>query len=145
MIRKYRVPDCDAIVNIYTAASRLATPFLSDAFIRQECENIRTIWLNQAETWVFETGDVAVGFISLIGHEVGAIFVHPDHQGNGIGRALMDYAASLRNELVLDVFKDNEIGRRFYDRYGFQFEYEHFHEPSGCRQIRLSYADAERD
>ena len=139
MIRKYKDSDCEAIIEVWAAASLVATPFLSDEFVAAERENIRTIWLPKAETWIFEADGIVAGFVSLIGNEVGAIFVHPDGQGRGIGRALMGHAASLRDELFLDVFADNAIGRRFYDRYGFQFEHKHVHEQTGHIQIRLSY------
>ena len=124
MIRRYRETDCDAILEVWSAASLVATPFLSDEFMTDERDKIRTIWLPKAETWIFEADAIVVGFVSLVGNEVGGIFVHPDHQGRGIGRALMDRAASLRDELTLDVFEDNAVGRRFYDRYGFQFEHK---------------------
>lgn len=139
MIRKYADADCEAIIEVWYAASLVATPFLSKEFLAEERENIRTIWLAKAETWVFEDKGEVVGFLSLIGNEVGAIFVHPDCQGKGIGRALMDHAASLHNELFLDVFEDNATGRGFYDRYGFKFEHKHVHEQSGHMQVRLSY------
>ena len=139
MIRKYREVDCEAIIEVWTATSLVATPFLSDEFMTEERDNIRTIWLSKAETWVYVADSTVIGFVSLIGNEVGAIFVHPDYQGRTIGRALMDHAASLRAELFLDVFEDNAVGRRFYDRYGFQFEHKHVHEQTGHMQIRLSY------
>lgn len=139
MIRQYTEDDCEPIIDIWFAASLAATPFLSEDFLTEERENIRTIWLARAETWVYETEGEVVGFLSLIGNEVGAIFVHPDTQGRGIGKALMDHAASLHDDLFLDVFEDNAVGRRFYDRYGFKFEYKHLHEQSGHMQIRLSY------
>ena len=139
MIRKYREADCEAIIEVWTAASLVATPFLSDEFVTEERDNIRTIWLPKAETWVFGADGIVVGFVSLIGNEVGAIFAHPAYQGRGIGRALMDHVASLRDELFLDIFEDNTVGRRFYDGYGFQFEHKHVHEQTGHMQIRLSY------
>ncbi len=139
MIRKYEEADSEKIIEVWFAASQVATPFLSDEFLTEERDNIRTMWLPKAETWVFEADDTVVGFISLIGNEVGAIFVHPEFQGHGSGRALMDHAASLRDDLYLDVFKENAVGRRFYDRYGFQFESEHVHEQTGEMQIRLVY------
>jgi putative acetyltransferase len=139
MIREYEQADCDGVIEAWLAASVIATPFLSDEFMSGERVNIRTKWLPMAETWVYEDdGDVA-GFIALIGNEVGAIFVHPDFQGRGIGRALMDHAASLRDELFLDVFEENAVGRRFYDRYGFQFVDQHLHDDTGHMQCRLSY------
>lgn len=143
MIRKYSDKDCEAIIAVWFAASLIATPFLSDEFLTKERDNIGKIWLPKAETWVFEADDKLVGFISLIGNEVGAIFVHPDFQGRGSGRALMDHAASLRDYLYLDVFEENAIGRRFYDRYGFQFKRKHVHEQTGHMQIRLEYKPEE--
>ena len=139
MIRKYTAADCGAIIEVWSAASLFATPFLSEEFLAEEREKIRTVWLSEAETWVFEDNSSVVGFLSLIGNEVGAIFVHPDNQGQGIGRALMDHAASLRDDLFVDVFEENSVGRRFYDRYGFRFEYKHVHDDSGHMQNRLSY------
>ena len=139
IIRKYADADCDGVIEAWYAASLVATPFLSDDFMSEERGNIRTKWLPMAETWVSEVDDNVAGFVALIGNEVGAIFVHPDYQGQGIGRELMDHAASLRDELVLDVFEENAIGRRFYDRYGFQFESKHVHDDTGYMQLRLSY------
>lgn len=143
LIRKYTEADREVIIEIWFAASLVATPFLSKEFLADERENIRTIWLSKAETFVFEGDGNVIGFLSLVGNEVGAIFVHPDTQGRGIGRALMDRAASLREGLFLDVFEDNAVGRRFYDRYGFKFEHKHVHEQSGHMQIRLSYSPNE--
>jgi putative acetyltransferase len=139
MIREYVDKDCEGVIEAWHAASLVATPFLSDKFMSEERGNIRTNWLPLAETWVSEVDDTVAGFISLIGNEVGAIFVHPDYQGRGIGRELMDHAVSLRDELFLDVFEENNIGRRFYDRYGFQFENKHLHDDTGHMQLRLSY------
>ncbi len=139
MIRKYRESDCEALIEVWFAASQVATPFLSDDFLAEERDKIRQIYLSKAETWVFEIEDTVAGFIALIGNEVGAIFVHPKLQGRGIGRALMDHAAGLRDSLYLDVFKENAVGCRFYDRCGFRFEREHVHEQSGHSQIRLVY------
>jgi putative acetyltransferase len=139
MIREYLENDCETVIEVWFAASQIATPFLSDEFLTNERDNIRTLWLPKSETWVFAVEDTVVGFISLIGNEVGAIFVHPDSQECGIGRALMDHAAGLRDYLYLDVFEENVVGRRFYDRYGFTLNHKHFHEPSGHMQIRLDY------
>jgi len=143
MIRKYRESDYEALIELWFAASQVATPFLSDEFLAEERDKIRKIYLPKAETWVFETEDTVAGFIALIGNEVGAIFVHPKLQGRGIGRALMDHAAGLQDSLYLDVFKENAVGCRFYDRYGFRFEREHVHEQTGHAQMRLVYTPNE--
>jgi ribosomal protein S18 acetylase RimI-like enzyme len=64
--------------------------------------------------------------------EVLLIYVDPEHQGRGAGRALMDAAvARLREsglaEVRLWVLEDNAPARRFYERYGFSVDGErHF-------------------
>ena len=108
---------------MWAYASAIAHPFLSDEFLGEEWDRVRT-HLPAAETWVYEVRRKLVGFISLLGHEVGGFFVHPTHQGHGIGRELMDHAVQLRGDLYLDVFSENAIGRRFYSRYGFRLEWE---------------------
>ena len=91
----------------------------------------------KAETWVYEQDSKIVGFIALIGNEVGAIFVHSNYQRRGIGKKLMDFAKSIRENLVLDVFKENRMGRAFYHKYGFKQIGEHVHEETGQKLLRL--------
>ena len=144
MIRKYKPEDCEEVLEVWYAASQVAHPFVSEEFLADEREQIRKNHLPKAETWVSEHEEAVAGFIALMGNEVGAIFVKPELQGRGIGRALMDHAASSRDSLFLDVFKQNSIGRRFYDRYGFRFQREHVHEQTGYLQLRLVYTAKER-
>lgn len=90
------------------------------------------------EAWVYEAHGQVAAFIALIGErEVGGFFVDPALQRQGIGRALMDHARELRGRLELDVFEENEQGRRFYDRYGFRRVGDHVHEATGRVELRL--------
>ncbi len=138
-VRRYQPADEDSIVAIWRAASQSAHPFLSAAFLTQEERKIREVYLPNAETWVFVQGAAVVGFIALLGDEVGAVFVHPELQRSGIGRALMDMVVGVRGTVFLDVFKANRIGRSFYDRYGFTLEREHVHHETGQPLLRLCY------
>jgi len=148
MIRQYKDSDVDAVVATWRNASELAHPFLSSEFLDQEEKNVRDVYPKFAEIWVKETNSQeanaqetsaqVIGFIALIGNEVGAIFLSPDHHGQGIGRELMDYAVSIKGDITVDVFKQNEIGRRFYDGYGFKAIREYVHEPS--RQVTIQMA-----
>ena len=137
MIRPYRPDDLEDVHDVWEQASRVAHSFLEDDFFENERVEIERQWLPMAETVVYDVAGKVVGFVSLIGDEVGAIFVLPDHQGRGIGTALMDRARASRPFLELDVFEANAIGRRFYDAYGFEFVRRHVHEPTGQPQLRL--------
>ena len=137
MIRKYDTDDLVELLDVWYDAAQIAHPFwTSDAF-EQERSNISQEFLPIAETWVFERDGRVVGFIALLDNEVGGIFVAPTHQGQGIGRALMDHARASRDHLELDVFDANEIGRAFYDAYGFAVVGERLDEKTGLRLLRL--------
>lgn len=137
MIRPYKDTDLNGLLEAWYSASLVGHPFLDEEFFQRERERIREVHLPNAETWVFEQDGVVAGFIALAGNEVGAIFVHSNYRGRGIGRALMDHAGSLRGSLELFVFKDNKVGREFYDKYGFRPIGECLDEETGRMQLRL--------
>ena len=137
MIRPYTNEDLNAVLDVWYRASLIAHSFLPDEFFDSERQEIAEQWLPMSETIVYEANGRVVGFLSLIGDEVGAIFVSPEHQGRGIGRSLMDHARRLRSTLVLSVFEANEIGRRFYHAYGFEVVGRDRNEATGHPELRL--------
>ena len=102
MIRAYEDKDIEALLEVWDHASLLATPFLEASFLEQERKNIREIYIPNTKTWVYEQNDKVVGFIAMIGNEVGAIFVDPQYHGTGLGAKLMNYVAELHDELDVD-------------------------------------------
>lgn len=139
MIREYREEDLEELLGIWTSASRVAHSFLDEEFFATERKNIREVYLPKAQTWVFERDGRVAGFIALIGNEVGGLFVGAECQRQGIGRALLEHARGLRDHLYLDVFKANEVGRAFYDGYGFEVAEESIHEETGHPQLRMRW------
>jgi putative acetyltransferase len=139
-LRPYKNTDQNAVLDTWEEATRLAHPFMSDAFIAQGIQDIVNIYLPNTETWVAEVDGEVQGFIALMGNEVGAIFLRPSLHGKGIGKALMDKAQALRGNLELEVFKANTIGRAFYERYGFKPQEETLHEPTGQPLLRLKFS-----
>ena len=140
MIRAYRTEDTDAVVSVWRAATALAHPFLADAFVTQEADNLRNIYVHIAETWVLEEDGEPVGFIALIGDEIAGLFLQPSCHGRGLGRALVDHAVDLRGPLRVEVFERNAIGRRFYERYGFVEVGSYRHEGSSEMTLKLAMA-----
>ena len=140
MIRKYQPADCEDVLNVWAGASAVAHPFLSREFLELERHNIPNVYLPKADTWVWEAGGRVVGFMSLLGNEVGALFVDPGAQRAGIGRALIGRARALRGELKVEVFKDNLLVRAFYAKCGFEVMHHKIHEQTGFEIIRLRLA-----
>lgn len=139
-IRQYENSDLNGVLTSWETATRLAHPFMTDEFIAQERKNVAEIYMPNTDTWVAEIAGDVQGFIALMGNEVGAIFLQPEHHGKGIGKALMDKAQELHGDLEVEVFKENAIGRKFYCQYGFEHMEEKLHEPTGQQVLRLKFA-----
>ena len=137
MIRPYVASDLAELLESWYRASLIAHSFLSDEFLAQERVLIAKQWLPASETTVSIVDEQVVGFLSSVGNEVGAIFVHPESQGAGLGRELMDLARATRPFLELDVFEANAIGRRFYAAYGFEQIDRRADEETGQMMLRL--------
>ena len=139
MIRLYEEEDVEAILEVWYQASLLAHSFLTDAFLAEERVKMREVFLPNSTTWVYEDDGQVVGFLSMVGNEVGGLFVHPAKHRHGVGRALMDKAFSLCDFLELDVFEKNNVGRAFYAKYGFVPIDQYREEQTGEMTIRLRY------
>lgn len=138
-IRKYRKTDLEAVLSSWERATRLAHSFMTDEFIDQERKNVADVYLPNTDTWVVVVDGAVQGFIALMGNEVGAIFLQPEHHGKGIGKALMDKAQNLHGDIEVVVAKENPIGRKFYSQYGFKLLEEYYHEPTGQQMLRLKF------
>lgn len=139
MIRKYRQTDTEPIIDVWFEASSLAHPFLDAAFMEKERHNTREIYLPNTDTWVYEVDELVVGFIAMMGNEVGAIFLKPEYHGQGIGAKLMNHVVQMHEILEVEVFERNTIGRAFYDKYGFKLIKEHIHEETKFKLLRLRF------
>lgn len=144
MIREFISSDTDAVIEAWQRASHLAHPFLTADFLAQEAHNLRHIYVVHAQTWVAEVENKVVGFIALIETddvcEVGGLFLDPAYHKRGIGKALMDRAVAKKGPLKVEVFRDNAVGRPFYERYGFEMTGSYHHEPSGQMMVQMRYS-----
>ena len=138
-VRHYHPSDLEDVLSSWENASKFAHPFLKDDFLAQERKNIPELYLPNADTWVVESDNQVVGFIALIGNEVGALFLQPMHQGNKAGKLMMDKAQALHGDLEVEVFEKNSIGRHFYSHYGFTLLEEKIHAPTRERVLRLKF------
>ncbi len=140
MIRKYQPTDEDQVLDVWYQASIIAHHFLLPVFLEQEINVIRQTYLPVSETWIYEENQEIVGFLSFEGsNTIGGLFVTPSRQRQGIGTKLMAHAKSLRPNLYLDVFKQNENARRFYQKCGFRVIAESINQETGCPQFTMKW------
>ena len=86
-------------------------------YARQVCDE----YLPSHTFWVAARADgQPSGFLGMTGAKIDALFVDPSCHGRGIGRALVDHAASLAGDLAVDVNEQNEGAFAFYRKLGFR-------------------------
>jgi len=138
MMRDYREDDLEALLDVWDRASDLGHAFLSPEFRARERTRIPEVYLPLARTRVWEENGRVVGFIALVGNEIGGLFVHPGAGRRGIGAALVEWARSRYPRLEVEVFDDNAVGRAFYEGQGFtRVGAPYVHEETGRRCLRM--------
>jgi putative acetyltransferase len=138
MIRKHHESDLKVILGIWSQASSLAHPFLDPIFTEKVRKDMQEIYIPGSETWVYEENAEVVGFISMLGNEIGGLFVLPVYHSKGIGTRLVNYVKRHHSSLEVEAFEKNKIGRAFYDGFGFVVFSKYFHKESGQNILRMN-------
>ncbi|EOG5373202.1 N-acetyltransferase [Cronobacter turicensis] len=132
MIRAQRPSDRKAILTLWLASTTAGHPFIQPDYWRASLPIVRDVYLPGAWTWVEEKDGVLRGFISVM-HEnfIGALFVAPDCEGQGIGTALLTQVQSQYDTLNLEVYQKNTRAVNFYHARGFRIEESAWQEETG--------------
>jgi chorismate mutase/GNAT superfamily N-acetyltransferase len=124
-LRPAEAADMAEVAELYIATRRAAVPAMPPIVqTEEEVREYTASLLDRKEVWVAERDEI-VGFATLSDAFLDALYVGPDHQGFGIGTALLDLAKARRPEgFALWVFASNAPARGFYHRHGL-VELEH--------------------
>lgn len=118
-IRPFRAEDTERLVAIWLEASRFAHGFLGEERLQLQSEQVRDIYLHQAENWVIIDNGEPAGFIGLMDQFIGGLFIDPHVHGKGLGRQVLDHALQLKKSLELEVYALNTQAHNFYLRNSF--------------------------
>ncbi|HEY4146810.1 GNAT family N-acetyltransferase, partial [Pinirhizobacter sp.] len=100
-IRPYDLPDLEPLMSLWERSVRATHDFLGAAVIGQLVPIVRRHVFPVIETWVLvDRGDI-LGFVSLNGRKVEALFVDPSHMGKGAGRHLLQHARALKGSPLI--------------------------------------------
>jgi chorismate mutase/ribosomal protein S18 acetylase RimI-like enzyme len=117
--------DVGQLSELYLATRRAAEPAMPPQV--HTPESVRSFMAGvvaDKEVWLAEA-DELVGFATLDEAFLDALYVGPEHQGLGIGTALLDLVKARRPDgFSLWVFASNAPARGFYHRHGL-IELEH--------------------
>ena len=132
MIRSLENKDINKIMDIWLESTIKAHDFIEKEYWEKNYYTVKDLYIQISETFVYEDEEDIKGFISIINKEyIGALFVDVNYQGNGVGKALIDYASNKYINLSLAVYKQNNKSVEFYKNRGFEIIEEQINEDSG--------------
>ncbi|MBC6366813.1 GNAT family N-acetyltransferase [Algoriphagus sp. AK58] len=137
-IHPYQSSDLSDVLVIWKQSASLAYPFLNAEFFLKEERRISREYLPCCDTWICKDHlGRSLGFITLIGNEIGGLFVLPEFQNQGIGKKLVEFISGNFPILWVEVFLKNQKGICFYEKMGFSFFEEKAHEETGEILFRM--------
>lgn len=122
-IRAYTPADWQAIEEIHDAArlQELTLAGLAEAFLPLAVAAEREDLFGY-ELYVAQKDGKTVGFTAFIEEELAWLYVHPEYQRQGIGKALGEFALGhmTAKEQAVEVLQGNEPARCLYRSLGFR-------------------------
>ena len=125
-IRDYRPADFDAVTIVWRIAREKSIPEFQRAkghFFYEDQDYFRDHILKENQVFIVESEGKPVAFMAMREDFIDHLYVHPDYQKRGIGKALLDLARQRSPEHVwLYTLQINTNARAFYEKNGFVAE-----------------------
>ena len=125
-IREYRPEDFDAVTILWRVARERSLPEFQREkgyFFFEDQGYFHDHILKSNKVWVAEIDKRAVAFMAMEGEFIDQLYIHPDLQRRGIGKALLDFArAQSPDHLWLYTLQVNVNARAFYEKNEFVAE-----------------------
>ncbi len=106
------------MIRVWLASTIPGQSFLPEEQWRAMEPEIRAL-VPIAEIWVVEEDGKLVAFMSLLDSLIGGLFTHPDQQGKGHGRALVEHARGRFDSVLVEVAEANTQAIGSYRSCGF--------------------------
>jgi GNAT superfamily N-acetyltransferase len=124
LIRPYKSDDFITVTSLWRRAREQAFPKFQRVkghTFEEDKAYFREVILVNNDVWVAELNGEAAAFMAIAGDFIDQLYVDPDYQRSGLGKALLDHARTLSpGHLWLFTLQFNTHGRTFYEQNGFR-------------------------
>ncbi|TRZ42430.1 GNAT family N-acetyltransferase [Robertkochia solimangrovi] len=109
------------VVAVWEASVRATHNFLKEEDIEYFKPLILNTYLDAVELKCIRNSEnKIIGFLGVADHNLEMLFIHPDHRGKHIGKALLNFAIEELKVTKVDVNEQNEQAVGFYEHFGFK-------------------------
>ena len=115
MLREFKESDIDNIMKIWRDGNFRTHNFIPNKYFSDNYVRVQNEYLKKSDTWVYTENDEILAFISIMSDGyIGAIFIEPKIQREGIGTILINKAKTIYNRLYLNVYEKNVGATMFF-------------------------------
>lgn len=142
-IAPYYVNFAHALVAMWRASFERAVGVTDPHSMQEQVDYLHGVVVpNNRVTLVLDDGNQVVAFLASNDAEINQLYVHIDHQGKGIGTALLHKAMSeSAGRLTLYTFAANTTAQRFYEKHGFKVIERGFEEEWQLEDVKYRWED----
>lgn len=118
VIQKATPGQYAVIIEVWELSVRATHDFLPEDYL-QAIKKILPGILPQVDMYVYQVNDSVKGFLGVAHQKIEMLFIHPDNRGEGLGKALVQFAIRNLQANEVDVNEQNEQATGFYKNLGF--------------------------
>ena len=120
MIRTLQKADINSVADIWLDTNIKTHNFIPAQYWKDNFETVKTM-LSQADVYVYENSNKIEGFIGLNENYIAGIFVRNEAQSTGIGKQLLDFIKSIKQQLHLSVYQKKYTGSKILSERKFPY------------------------
>lgn len=158
MIIEMQKEHIDKVMDIWLRTNIHAHDFIPESYWKNNFDLVKNEYIPNSKTLIYEDNDgIIKGFVSIMENNldsdpedftgesgmIGALFVLPAYQGQGIGGQLLNYCKKIYDRLYLKVYSENAKAYGFYDNYGFITKCEQIDPETKQQEYVMLWSDEE--